>query len=56
MDDSRTGQQIKLPDGRTISNWPEDVVELAGALVIDAFSVLGVSGIGRQVGPGRAGI
>ena len=32
--------------GRTISGWPEDVVELAGALGIDAFSVLGVSGGG----------
>lgn len=32
--------------GRKISIWPEDVVELAGALGIDAFSVLGVSGGG----------
>ncbi len=32
--------------GRKILDWPDDVVELAGALKIDRFAVLGISGGG----------
>lgn len=35
--------------GRTISEWPDDVVELADALGIDRFAVMGVSGGGPYV-------
>ncbi|MFC2060587.1 alpha/beta fold hydrolase [Chloroflexota bacterium] len=32
--------------GRRISDWPDDVVELANALQVDRFAVLGISGGG----------
>jgi pimeloyl-ACP methyl ester carboxylesterase len=35
--------------GRTIGEWPDDVTELAGALGIERFAVIGVSGGGPYV-------
>ena len=32
--------------GRKIADWPDDVIELANALQVDSFSVLGISGGG----------
>lgn len=39
------GNSSSLP-GRTLTDWPEDVIELINALGLDSFSILGYSGGG----------